>query len=342
MSLAIPRARSALCLLVALSACGGGEAEAPAEPEAPRALNEGKPWVSPERTVEAMQAAADTRETLRYVSDGGTVDVVARFDGTARTFTFDVQQAAIRIADVPTLEYPSGWVRLDTLSITGDPERWIKPITQGVLRSLGAPLQLVFDVQSIGAFTGRLQEPGSRVEARVLGRLQVGDRAVEVSFPGVISRPGAERLEVELGAIDLALDELGLSDAVEALEDTLKVRRIDHVVQVSGRVALSQFTGDALPSFVRTPLTIQSVEEVREKLEAQVDRAEVQRLRLSRTGYDEETLDMLPRDALRRIEEARRRKAEGGPSVFEGMEIPAEKAEPAEPQRRGYYVIEQE
>lgn len=340
MPLAIGSLRPVFLALPLLSACGTGAPESE-EPEAPVGFNVGKPWMPPAQSVEAMQVAADTRETIRYVTDGGHVDVVGRFDGTRRTFGFDVELAAIRVADVPTLEYPAGWVRLDTLSLTGEPAGWIKPITSGLLRSLGAPIQLVFDVQSIGAFTGRLREPGARIEAQILGRLQIGDRALDVSFPGVVTRPDADRLEVTIGAFDVPLDEVALGDAVDQLEKALRVRRIDHTVSVSGRVALTRLADGALPSFVRTPLTIQSVDEVRAKLDAAVDRSDVQRIRLERTGYEEDALRYVPEDALRRLEEARRAKQEGRASVFENMELPAEQ-EIEEPQRRGYIVVQPE
>lgn len=284
-------------VILALAVACGGDAPTTTADDAAAAApaeNADKPWVKPEFSAEAMQAAASTRESMRFVADGGEFIVTTLIDGKPVRWSLGLDKVAMRIADVPTLEYPIGYVKVDPLTLElddGGKATWPKVAIDTVFRRLGAPVQVFFDVQSVTELEGRLIPPDGAAKGTMIGVLQVADRQHDVSMPIKMARDEGT-IEVELPAFALTTADIGFDDDLAKLASKLGVRIGDQIT-IEGGVKLVSFDGEALPTFVRTPVTVNTVDSIREKLEAEVTSEDRVRHHMEAQGVDPRALERM-------------------------------------------------
>jgi hypothetical protein len=305
---------SVVVLLAVGTACGGGEdapeGAAPAE-EAPKGQ-----FLPKEVTTTAMEAATQLREPGKFVAEAGEFTVEVPVDRDTWKLALGLDVVALRLGDVPTLDYPIGFVKLDPLSLDGgDPTR-DRTIVDVLLRNQGSPIQIFFDVHSVGEMKGRLPATGGSATGRVLGTLQIDDRQHDVDVIAHFERKDEEHLVLQIEPFDLPLDEMGLTPRLQALAKVLGKKHVGSTARVHGSVGLIAFHGTQLPTFARTPVTINRVEEFRQRLDDEIDDAEATRQKLLRTGTSGVVADSL---GSRFLEEGQRildERRTGGTSVL--------------------------
>ncbi|MCB9681879.1 MAG: hypothetical protein H6733_10440 [Alphaproteobacteria bacterium] len=315
--------RSTILSLVVLAvACGGPEAPPTSDAvggPSDAATNEGKPFVPASRSSEAMVRAADQRETMRYVATSG--EIAVELPGKEPVHgTLGLDLVAVNIGDIQTLAFPKGYVKFDPLSLQSDLGGQNKLAITTLFRRQGSPIQIFFQIDSFTELQGRLAEAGSTVKAHALGMIQVDDKERPTDFDVLIERPTLDTLTVEVPGFDVPLQDLGLTDPIATLWTALGRKDVPTVAHISGSVALTAFTGEQLPTFVRTPVTVATVSEIVEKIDREVDDYEAEVARMRASGVPEEVIKHFDRttfeaqnagyeEILRRQAEARKRGA---------------------------------
>ncbi len=290
-------------LLIALAACSGDVVAPPAgpDPEHPGSI-----WVQQAQTDEAMRANAAQRETMRYVNAGGSIDYATTIGGNPVTLTFDVELAAFQVADVPTLEHPIGFVKLGTLSLKSTNSAWDKLLVDSVFRRNGSPIQLTFESHSIGDMQGRLTGLGTHASGRAVGNMQVDDRQVDLTLNVTVDRLTETTLTVHVLPSEVDVSTLGLDSYLTTAGKAVG-GAISRKGMLSGTLELKRFDGGQMPTFARTPVTVQTVAEVVRKLDAEHTDLEAAKLRLVKAGVDQEMVEGLNDEMLQSMVEMRKK-----------------------------------
>lgn len=285
-------------LLVGLVACGGGSG---ADADGGGAVV--KPWVKTAQTADALNEANLARESMRFVTDGGSVTMTFAVDRRPVVATMGVEQVALRIGDVPTLDLPLGYVKLDTMTFSSGDELRDKFVQALALRDLGAPIHVVFDPSSVGGVVGRLTEPGSEARGEVVGTLQIGTRQEAIGLPARFTRTTPEKLTIDLGPFDLNLGDFAMEPALDAVAAAIGARHIAREVTIAGRIQLVAFLDDGaqLPGFVRTPVTVETVTEIKERLDRDVDDVDALKMRLRAAGLSDAALKGITTESLEKM-----------------------------------------
>lgn len=289
-------------VLIALAGCSGDVTPAAGpDPEHPGSI-----WVQQAQTDEAMRAHAAQRETMRFVQSGGTIDYATTIAGKPVTLTFDVELAAFQVADVPTLEHPIGFVKLGALSLKSSNSAWDKILVDTVFRRSGSPIQLTFESHSVGDMQGRLTGLGTHASGRAIGNIQVDDRQLDLTLNVTVDRLTDTTLTVHVLPSEVDVSTLGLDSYLTTAGQALG-GAISRKGMLSGTVELKKFDGGQMPTFARTPVTVQSVSEVVQKLDAEHTDLEAAKLRMVRAGVDQEMVEGLKDEQLDVMVEMRRK-----------------------------------
>lgn len=287
-------------IVLALSACSGGDADTSEEAPKPASM-----WVQQAQTDAAMRAATGQHETMRFVSSGGSVQYATTAGGKPVTVTFDVELAAFQIGDVPTLAHPIGFVKLNPLSLKGSDPSWEKAVLDTVFRRFGSPVQLTYESHSVADMQGRLTGVGTHASGKAVGNLQVDDRQLDVTLNVSVDRLTETTLTLRLLPSELDVSTLALDAYLDPLARQLG-GPISRKGILSGTVELKRFDGDLLPSFVRTPVTVQSVAEVVRKIDAEHSDIEAARATLANAGVPEDVAATVTQKNMEQMEEIRR------------------------------------
>lgn len=290
-------------ILVALVGCSGGDESAKPTEDA---LKPASMWVQQAQTDEAMRAAAAHHETVRYVNSGGQMTYATTVAGKPVTLTFDVELASFQIGDVPTLDHPIGFVKLGTLSLKSTNSAWDALIIDNVLRRSGSPIQLTFESHSIADMQGRLTGLGTHATGRAIGNLQVDDRQLDTTLNVAVDRLTETTLSVRLLPSEIDLSTLALEDYLTATGKLLG-GAISRKGMLSGTLELKKFEGTSMPTFARTPVTVQSVAEVVKKIDAEHSDLEAAHIKLLRAGVSPEMVNELSDENLEQMEAIRKK-----------------------------------
>lgn len=291
-------------LLLSLAACGlmGPSQDAGEATDRPAVV---KPWVKAVMSEEAMQRSAEGREPMRFTLGEGSLRMELMVDGAPVVGTLKADMAALRIANVPTLDLPVGFVRFDPLGLALEGGSSPVPVVEALFRRLGAPVQLFLEVHSVGAMQGRLASVPSEARGEIVGVVQIDDRQVNVAIPARFRRTAADTLEVDFEGYALPLEEAGMEKPFERLRSVLGARRIEGTtVRISGRASFKEFKGDVLPGFVRTPITVNTVEQLAARFDKEVAPADAMRVQLAVAGFPPELTANLSEEDLARMMEA--------------------------------------
>ena len=241
---------------------------------------------------------------MRFVAESGEFFFHVKIDGKVRRHSIALEMSGVRIGDVPTLEYPVGFVRFDPLSVTSQ-EGWDKLLIDSVFRRLGSPVQIVFDLSSVGEMQGRLVGAQSQAKGQVLGTIQFDDRRTDVVFDAVFSRTELGVIEVEAVPFKINIEDFKMDLFLDSFKRKAGIRKIDPMVEVEGSLTLKEFTGEQLPSFIRTPVVVMTVDEMRQKIDDEVDNAEARYDAAWRQGIEEFHLERSTPQAMDKAEELR-------------------------------------
>ncbi len=307
--------------------CGSlGRGEPDAEPVQ-------KPWVKSVTAADPRLAAVEARETQRFVASSGAVDVAFELGRRKLVGHMLVEKSALKVGDVPTLEHVIGYVKFDTTTFTTGDEITDKVLQSLVLRDLGAPVHIVFDANSVGSMVGRLSGDGSTATGEILGTLQFDTRQFAVDLPARFRRVDAAHIEVQMGPFDLDLKEYAVDRQFNAAAVALGERTIGTTVTVSGTLSLEAFTDEnaPMPGFVRTPLTVNTVDELRAIIDRDVDNGEATRMQLLAAGLPEGVIGGMSAERLREVDRYLREAAavRDGKSTGSVLDNPAQPADGA-------------
>ena len=309
--------------VVMLAALGCGDSPEP-RAEAPKTVE--KPWVKVEATGDAMARAADARESMRFVLARGEVRVTAQVDGDAFVVRIPADLAAFRTANVHTLDYPIGYVRFDPLALDAGDPGWNAGLVDAGFRRLGSPIQLFYDSRSVGDLVGRLASDGAEATGTILGEIHVDDRQIEVALPARFQRKAGAGVTVTVENASLDLREVAYQSRLAAVAAAIGAKQVDPVVRLDVTLELARFEDDTkpLPTFVRTPVTVNTVGEVvsRFKEEAAANPVERMRTRMAAAGMPEGMYADLDDEQLQKLSQfvddvARRRRGEDVDSMLE-------------------------
>lgn len=305
------RCAVAACLL---AGCGWGRVLVE-EPEAPKNIYDQN---SDPATEELEVTTAAPKEPMALVGKGLDLQLRATVGGQPVTLKMPLELAAIRIGDVPTLSFPLGNVKVDpiALSVVEQPG-WARVIADRAFRDTeGSPVQVFFEVHSVGQMKGNLSGPGTTATGVVLGRLQIGDRQQEIDFPAIFRRVDANNLTVETsGPVKLDLLEFNWQDRLSRLGSKLKAA-VASQVEITLRLDLERTEGP-LPTFVHTPVTVQTMEAVRERIDAEYDDYDILRHRMQQGGGAEGLLDRISPEDFARMQAAAAARRSGTPILLE-------------------------
>lgn len=221
----------------------------------------------------ARRERAAAREPAAMAAEAGDVEITITIDRRATTHSVEMVHGAFRVADLATLEYPQGHVLFDVASFTSDDAAWSTPIIELVLSPGGEPSQLFFDLQTIGKLDGDLSEVTGTATAVVHGFVQLGGYQAPVLFDARFTRTGPGRLTVDtVEPVEIVLGAFRRDEEIDAARRAMKVRRIGPTVHVTASFALQESPTGLLPNFVRAPISVKTVDDIREAMEDDIDR----------------------------------------------------------------------
>lgn len=294
--------RAAWLLGCGLVACGGRTSASTPEPPPANVFLPPDPVAADPGSVPA--------EPMGFAAFEGILGVGVTVGGRTTRHTVGVEQASLRFGDVRTLQYPIGHIKVDPTTWQSlDEPSWSASIVDLWFKDVhGAPVQVFFDFGSFTEVTEGLTPGGPPRDTVVLGSVQIDSRKQDFDARVRVSRPEAERLHLQIiGEAPLDLSGFARDAASAALGKALG-GAIGGRVTLSGELDLPRWRELAMPSFVRTAVTMATVQEVREAVKDEVDRFEMSREGAEAAGMDEHILDMADRDAFNRMERQLRAK----------------------------------
>lgn len=280
-----------------------------------------EPVAAPPAPKELMLLAGTRLELAVQVEVGGVTE----------NCRFPMDQAGFQIGDVPTLAYPIGHIKVNTLGFACQNEALGKKLLDGWLRDKeSAPIQVFFEVNSIGRLQTRLTPGSAPVTSKVLGRIQVDSHQQDVEVLARFTRPDADHLVIDTVApVEVGLDAFARDS--QLLATVAKVGQpISPKIKFFMHLELEKAT-TGLPTFVRTGVMVQTMEQIRQKIDDQNDDYDVMRARMLNQGVSEESLRGVSREMFMKAQEIQRRfKANGGTIVLPPPEELSEGAVPPE------------
>lgn len=278
---------------------GNGDVAPPADPAVAGevGLDEPPPPDPPKPAV--------VRQSVTMLASSLKLQLRLNVAGRPIACSFPLEQGGLRLGDLPTLTYPLGHVKVDTQGIVCDDAAFAALAKIHYLRDVdAAPIQLFFEVSSVGRFNGRLDAPGTTALSQVLGTIQVDSRQQELVLQARFTRTetGLSFETVAPAAIDITA--FGRASHLASLTakagGTLGTQAM---MQVQAEFTL---TDQPLPQFIRTAVTVQTMDEVRKRLDAEHDDFDVLRARMESRGVREGALDAVPRSVFDRAMEIQR------------------------------------
>lgn len=286
-----------------LAACGTSTVEAPKkEPTA-------NVFLPAEEPAPSGALPPTAPEPIGLVYDSGAVRVTVVVGAEETHHEVGVELAALRLADVATLQYPIGYLKLNVTQWKSvEHPEWGTLFVDNWLRDevgpKGPPVQAFVDLSTIGQPTGRVKVGGPPVEADVLGSIQVGDRRQDVEIPVRFTRPDEDHLVMEVARpVHVQLAGFARDKFTAALGAALGAA-VGGEVKLEGRLVFKQFEGVALPNFVRTPVTVATVSEVRERLDRAVDHFDIAQQRAQASGIDPALQEKVSREGLEKMKQS--------------------------------------
>jgi hypothetical protein len=288
-----------------MAACRTSPVEAPVEEPTKNV------FLPSDEAPAAAGQPSETPEPMGLVYESGAVRVTIVVGVEETHHDVPVELAALRLADIATLQYPIGYLKLDVgrWASVEHPE-WSRAIVDSWLRDevgpKGTPIQAFVDISTIGQPTGRVAVGGPPVEADVLGSIQLDDRQQEIDLPVRFTRPDEDHLVMELTRpVRVNLSGFARQDHTAALEAALG-GALGPEVRLEGKLVFKQFEGVELPNFVRTPVTVATVSEVRERLEKSVDHYDMAQQRAEASGIDASLQQKVSRESLDKMKQGLR------------------------------------
>lgn len=288
-----------------VAACGTSTVEpAKVEPAANVFLPSDEP-------AAAGAATSNAPEPIGLVYESGSVRVTITVGAEETHHEVGVELAVLRLADVATLQYPTGYLKLDVLRWTSmEHPEWGPQVVNHWLRDevgpKGPPVQAFFDLSTIGQPTGRITVAGAPVEADLVGSIQVDDRRQDIELPVRFTRPDEDHLVMELTRpVRVDLTSFARGEFTAALAGALGAA-VNPEVKLEGKVVFKQFEGVALPNFVRTPVTVATVAEVRERLDRAVDHYDIAQQRAEASGIDPTLQEKVSMEGLEKMQQGLR------------------------------------
>jgi hypothetical protein len=222
------------------------------------------------------------------IGTAATATVTFDLAGSRPSVTIPLDQAAIRAGDLRTLAFVIGHVKLQTKALADGPGATPgfaeRVLTSMVKDATGGVPQIFLESQNIGEITGVLDQPGATASGTWIGVLQVGDRQVDVDAGVRVTRTDADHVTVDTAApVELELAALGLDGGRVG---------VGPKVSVALHVELARAQGE-LPTFIRTPVTLQRMGEMRQRMDDEVNDFEKTRARLRAEGMSEAAINAL-------------------------------------------------
>lgn len=295
-------------LWASVAACGllgGGDPGAPApEPERksvflpPDDLGAG---AATERVL-----AQEDRERMAFIGAAADLQVQWTVDGAPSTHRVKFEQIAMRVADVPSMLFPIGHLKVDPISWSVEPQAgWAEHLKRYFFRDpAGAPIQVFFDIQTVGKLDGRLDRDGASAVGQVVGALQVDSRQAVLAFNARFTRPSKGRLIIEtVEPVPVPIAEFQRDAELAAAMKAIGAAAWEPTVTLTARVEFTEASLDSLPTFIRVPVTEQTMTELQERLDADVDDYDALQYKLDRQGMSEESRQAITRERFERMRE---------------------------------------
>lgn len=241
------------------------------------------------------------REPVALVVDEGTVTVTMVLAGKPVEHTLKVEQASLRVGDLPSLQPVFGHVKVDSGTWAGPEDRWTRGFYDAILLQGDAPALAFADVQSVTGLSDALLDAGDEATGTALLAIQLGERRTEVEGRFAATRLEGEGLHLRSAApLELDPDDLGLEDAWARLPDAMGLRAVGDTVTLALDLRLEAFDGDVLPTFTRPGVTVRSVADFAREVEMSVDDYDAMKHRL---GYaaDERAEGLITREQFEQV-----------------------------------------
>jgi hypothetical protein len=283
-----------LLLFGTLVACGGRRGDA--EPDLSKVQSSYLPAGSGAAPTAAASATVVTQEPFALVGTAATATVTFDVAGTEQSVAIPLDQAAIRAGDLRTLAFVIGHVKLQTKAVrdgAGATAGFAERVLSSLLKDpTGGIPQIFLESQSVGDVSGVLDQPGATATGTWIGVLQVGDRQVDVDAGIRVTRTDADHVAVDSDKpVMFELSALGLDGARLGVGPS---------VRVTLHVELTRAQGE-LPTFVRTPVTLQRMGEMRQRMDDEINDFEKTRERLRAEGLSEAAINALSEEDYERM-----------------------------------------
>ncbi|MFM2161458.1 MAG: hypothetical protein RLZZ383_970 [Pseudomonadota bacterium] len=217
-------------------------------------------------------------------------------DETApQTAVIPVADGGLRVGDLPTFAYPTGFVRLAVRAVQATDERAGLAATAWLADAAGEPQFLLIELKTVSALTVRLDDQGATAEATAVLGVQLGPRMQELAGPVRVARgaDGQWRL-TSVTPIDVDLEAFG--DATARARFAAVAPGVAPRVQASLDVAFRTGTSDEVPVFVRPAITLQDATVIPVILEKEVDDYEEASRRVAQEGVSRQAQAFMTRE----------------------------------------------
>ena len=256
--------------------------------------------------VEEPVTQGRTSEPAHLVVSGGTLQVTLEVGKKEVVLTHAPASGLLTTQDIPTMTYAQGFLLGDAKGWTAGPEIMLGPWVDGVLGDADVPAQIVFELQTIGELSGELLKQGDEATGLVLGTVQIGTRQQPVDVDVRFVRLPGDRIQVMSNRpVPVSLALARRADRLNALASAWGVPKVGETAMVELRLELSVGDDNALPTYQKMPVSITSVQEVKEKLDETVDHYSLEMDRLKRMGVSDQYIRSFSRREFERARRAR-------------------------------------
>ncbi len=258
---------------------------------------------APNEAVPAEDAAEIVPGVL--IPDEGALTLEWNDGATPQQAIVPVADGGLRVGDLPTFAYPTGFVRFAVRGLQASDERAGMAATAWLADAAGEPQFLLVELKTISALALRLDANGTAADATAVVGVQLGSRMQELAGPVRVARTIDDRWQLTTVA-PIEVDLQAFGDATSSQRFAAVAPGVAPQVRASLDIVWRNGASSEVPVFVRPAITLQAATDIPGSLEREVDDYEEATRRVAQEGVSAQAQAFMTRERHTRLRGATR------------------------------------